>query len=99
MHYWHPKYLMPVNLDISSFQINNKALIGFWGTGELGIYFRGTGIKDNIVRGENRFSIFGEQGKKSINFREQGNRYTPWRASLIICNCCGDIPDCGMQQK
>ena len=72
---------------------------GFWGTGENGIYFRGTGEqRSNFEGNRGTKTILGNREHKKTNFRflgnretsqfiseEQGNRYPPppWRASVI----------------
>ena len=76
---------------------------GFWGTGENGIYFRGTGEqRPNFEGNRGTKSILGNREHKKTNFhflgnrgtsqfisREQGNRYPPGRASLFVCVCGG----------
>ena len=71
---------------------------GFWGTGEKGIYFRGTGEqRPNFEGNRGRKTIFGNREHKKTNrffgnrgtsqfiSGEQGNRYPPGRASLKGC--------------
>ena len=63
--------------------------MGFWGTGGQGHSFQGN--KGQILRGtgeqrqywgtgniENKFSIFGDQGSKPINFRGAREQVPPW---------------------
>ena len=68
---------------------------GFWGTGEKGIYFRGTGEqRPNFEGNRGTKTILGNREHKKTNFRflgnrgtsqfisgDQGNRYppTPWK--------------------
>ena len=68
---------------------------GFGGTGEKGIYFRGTGeqrsnfegnrgtktILGNMERRKTNFRILGNMGTSQIISGEQGNRYPAGRAS------------------
>ena len=68
-----------------------EALPGVWGTGEKGIYFRGTGEqRSNCEGNRGTKTILGNREHKKTNFRfwgnrgtsqfisgEQGNRYPP----------------------
>ena len=70
----------------------------FRGTGEKGIYFRGTGkqrpnfegnmgtktILGNREHKKTKFRFFGEQGNKPIYFRGTREQIPPWRASEIF---------------
>ena len=69
---------------------------GFWGTGEKGNYFRGTGKQmpifdgniDNIggtgsIRKKKDFLILGAQGKRPICIRGTREQLPPGRASAL----------------
>ena len=79
---------------------------GFWGTGENGIYFRGTGeqrpnfegnrgtktILGNREHKKTNFQFLGNRGTSQFISREQGNRYPLGGPHyLCVCVCVGGV--------